>query len=93
MMRMGVLLSPIDFILVIALYIYANKHRAEKRTNQLNRSLVNDSCPATCRLVYTSLVCYSCLIHSLTCFCYVVLLLQFFSIRSMMLLHFPKREW
>mgnify|MGYP007020476930 FL=1 len=27
-------------ILVIALYIYANKHRAEKRTNQLNRSLV-----------------------------------------------------
>ena len=42
MMRMGVLLSPIDFILVIALYIYANKHRAEKRTNQLNRSLVNE---------------------------------------------------
>ncbi|KAM7459190.1 hypothetical protein BLSTO_00094 [Blastocystis sp. subtype 1] len=27
-------------ILVIALYIYANKHRAEKRMNQLNRSLV-----------------------------------------------------
>ena len=43
MMGMGALLSPIDFILVIALYIYANKHRAEKRTNHLNRSLVNDS--------------------------------------------------
>ena len=43
MMGMGVLLSPIDFILMIALYIYANKHRAEKRTNQLNRSLVNYS--------------------------------------------------
>ncbi|KAK8832007.1 hypothetical protein WA577_005106, partial [Blastocystis sp. JDR] len=32
----------ICLILVIALYIYANKHRAEKRTNQLNRSLVNE---------------------------------------------------
>ena len=27
-------------ILVIALYIYANKHRVEKRANQLNPSLV-----------------------------------------------------
>lgn len=42
MMGMGVFLSPIDFILVIALYIYANKHRAEKRNTLLNHSLVND---------------------------------------------------
>lgn len=29
-------------ILVIALYIYANKYRAEKRNTLLNHSLVND---------------------------------------------------
>lgn len=42
MMGMGVLLSPIDFILVIALYIYANKHRAEKCNTLLDCSLVNE---------------------------------------------------
>lgn len=42
MTGMGVFLSPIDFILMIALYIYANKHRAEKCNTLLNRSLVND---------------------------------------------------
>ena len=42
MMGMGVFLSPIDFILMIALYIYANKYRAEKRNTLLNHSLVND---------------------------------------------------
>lgn len=42
MMRMGVLLSPIDFILMIALYIYANKHRAEKCNTLLDCSVVND---------------------------------------------------
>lgn len=42
MMGMGVLLSPIDFILVIASYIYANKHRAEKCNTLLDCSLVNE---------------------------------------------------
>lgn len=42
MMGMGVLLSPIDFILMIALYIYANKHRAEKRNTLFDCSVVND---------------------------------------------------
>lgn len=42
MMGMGVFLSPIDFILVIALYIYANKHLAEKRNTLLDCSVVND---------------------------------------------------
>ena len=42
MMGMGVLLSPIDFILMIALYIYANKYRAEKCNTLLDCSVVND---------------------------------------------------
>ena len=36
----------IVLILIISLYIYANKHRAEKRTNQLNRSLVGGDAKA-----------------------------------------------
>lgn len=42
MTGMGVFLSPIDFILMIALYIYANKHRAEKCNTLLDCSVVND---------------------------------------------------
>ena len=42
MTGMGVFLSPIDFILIIALYIYANKHRAEKCNTLLDCSVVND---------------------------------------------------
>ena len=34
-------------ILIIALYIYANKHRAEKRATLLNHSLVEGDAKAT----------------------------------------------